>query len=62
MLGGGRRPSLYYASLRFQPFPLPSGSSRRGDNWSATGDQLRNTFPRSRGGRGGARPCTQRSS
>ena len=30
-----------------QPFPLPSGLSRRSDNWSATGNQLRNTFPRS---------------
>ena len=29
--------SLYYTSLRLQPFPLPSGSSRLSDNWSVTG-------------------------
>ena len=35
----GQLPAISEPSLRLRPFPLPSGLSRRSDNWSATGNQ-----------------------
>jgi hypothetical protein len=46
---GFRGPPALVVLHIFTPpaFPLPLGSSRRSDNWSATGNQRRNSFPRS---------------